>query len=643
MMRRATSQVTAFALVLAGNTTPVRAQCNEQMLVPAASAAQDGFGGRVFVVGDVIVSGLPGHFGTSGAEGAVAVFERSGDRWSEFQFITAPNPGVNHAFGEELALGDEVLLIREVRQDTSLFPEGGSAVHVYERRAGQWTWSEKLEAPVPGLPNLLHYGNNFALEEPFAYIADNWRNKIWIYERGPTGWATVGEITIDDLHPLPVPDTFPRGIVVRDSRMLVGVETGGSFSVYLLERDQAGWQGVQPIGSPLQVEPSFCLEADSVFVGSEAENGQSGRVYVYKRQGLQWPLAQVLTPDPWLTLTRFGHRVAVHGDRLLVGAPAWDLPEINAGRAYLFLDDGTGWRQTHALESSQPIQNLMLGYDVDLSSDYAIAGATASSTGVGGQVYVYELLEIVGVEYGEVTVNSTGSAGHLRATGVPVIGANCLAFGGSGIPTGQFGYVLMAVSQNYVPLFGGSQGNLLLGLPIIRFSSDILTSDSNGEMSFEPDLTALPQATVFRPGETWNFQLWFRDVNPGPTSNTTNGLAVTFATTGDPAVQFPRTLRRELEETMQLVVTVTLSQPAGVDVSVPFSTGGTATYNGDWRVEEPNPFVIPAGETSFDMTLIVAEDAMQEGDETAIVTLGAPTGGVLGTAPEFTLTIEDDD
>ncbi len=52
---------------------------------------------------------------------------------------------------------------------------------------------------------------------------------------------------------------------------------------------------------------------------------------------------------------------------------------------------------------------------------------------------------------------------------------------------------------------------------------------------------------------------------------------------------------------------------------------------------------IPAGETSFEMTIIVAEDVDQEGDETAIVTLGNPAGGILGTAPHFTLTILDDD
>jgi hypothetical protein len=137
--------------------------------------------------------------------------------------------------------------------------------------------------------------------------------------------------------------------------------------------------------------------------------------------------------------------------------------------------------------------------------------------------------------------------------------------------------------------------------------------------------------------------MWYRDQNPGPTSNTTNGLAITFTTPGYPSVQFPVTLRTVEEEATQIEVLVTLSQSAEHDVTVPWSTSGTATENVDWRVEEDNPFVIVAGETTFSMTVTLGEDLDQEGDETAIVQLGMPAGGCLGTAATFTLTIGDDD
>lgn len=42
------------------------------------------------------------------------------------------------------------------------------------------------------------------------------------------------------------------------------------------------------------------------------------------------------------------------------------------------------------------------------------------------------------------------------------------------------------------------------------------------------DLTSLLQHTTFVPGSTWNFQYWYRDQNPAQTSNTSQGLEITW-------------------------------------------------------------------------------------------------------------------
>ena len=96
----------------------------------------------------------------------------------------------------------------------------------------------------------------------------------------------------------------------------------------------------------------------------------------------------------------------------------------------------------------------------------------------------------------------------------------------------QFGYYLMSMNQGSLPLPPPSQGNLCLAHPIIRFNvmpQQILFSGPNGLMVFPVDLTNLPQNTVFQPGETWNFQCWFRDVvGQNFTSNTSDGLSITW-------------------------------------------------------------------------------------------------------------------
>ncbi len=49
-------------------------------------------------------------------------------------------------------------------------------------------------------------------------------------------------------------------------------------------------------------------------------------------------------------------------------------------------------------------------------------------------------------------------------------------------------------------------------------------------MGIDVDMSALPDPaqTVILPGETWHFACWFRDLDPGPTSNFTGGVSVLF-------------------------------------------------------------------------------------------------------------------
>ncbi|MCP4006460.1 MAG: hypothetical protein GY725_19965 [bacterium] len=387
-------------------------------------------------------------------------------------------------------------------------------------------------------------------------------------------------------------------------------------------------------------EPAIALNGDYVFVGSQLEEGQAGKVYVFKRTGGLWTLHQILRATPHLTFQRFGEAIDTDGELLLIGAPR----ESNAGAVFVFelLENGF-WDQREILRPADPVVGIRLGSHLQADQVTLAVGAPAVNLNRGGQVHLFGLERHIGTQYGAAAPNSTGEPAKLAGFGNALIQHNCLTLKATDLPPMQFGYFLMSAAQGYVPLFGGSQGNLLLSLPFFRFSRDVLVSDLAGEASFALDLAALPQGIALQPGETWNFQMWFRDTNPGSTSNTTNGLAVTFATDAAPAIQFPVTLLQTTENAQQFDVAVTLSQAASYDIAVPYTTSGTANYNVDWRVEELNPFVVPAGETSFEMTIVVAEDADLEGDETAIVTLGNPAGGVLGTAPHFTLTILDDD
>ena len=77
---------------------------------------------------------------------------------------------------------------------------------------------------------------------------------------------------------------------------------------------------------------------------------------------------------------------------------------------------------------------------------------------------------------------------------------------------------------------GGSQGNLCILGQLGRFRSQLQNSGQTGSVSIDVDLTQIPvtPTVAVQPGDSWFFQLWYRDINPGPTSNFSDGLQVDF-------------------------------------------------------------------------------------------------------------------
>ena len=99
------------------------------------------------------------------------------------------------------------------------------------------------------------------------------------------------------------------------------------------------------------------------------------------------------------------------------------------------------------------------------------------------------------------------------------------------LPTNKIGYFLVSRTAG-LTIPPGSQGRLCLGGAIARFRKpdQIRNSGPGGRFQVEVDTSARPHnpPVTVKPGETWRFQAWFRDVNPEKTSNFTDAVEVTF-------------------------------------------------------------------------------------------------------------------
>lgn len=127
------------------------------------------------------------------------------------------------------------------------------------------------------------------------------------------------------------------------------------------------------------------------------------------------------------------------------------------------------------------------------------------------------------------STNSSGAPARMDASGSDAVVDNALTLVAEDLPTNTFGYFLTSRTQGLsVP--PGSQGTICLGGSIGRFSAFVQSSGGAGTFSLTIDLTSVPgnPPAAAVPGDTWNFQAWFRDANPMNTSNLTDGIEVTI-------------------------------------------------------------------------------------------------------------------
>ena len=140
----------------------------------------------------------------------------------------------------------------------------------------------------------------------------------------------------------------------------------------------------------------------------------------------------------------------------------------------------------------------------------------------------------IGTNYCSANANSTGVGARISATGSTTAGLNFLTLKMEDLPQGQFTLFIASLSSGFVSSPGGSQGDLCVGSPLARFGPvagyALQNSGTAGIVEQQIDLTSIPlnPAVAVQPGDTWYFQGWYRDNNPGPVSNFSDGLSITY-------------------------------------------------------------------------------------------------------------------
>ncbi|MCC6987438.1 MAG: hypothetical protein IT181_00475, partial [Acidobacteria bacterium] len=302
----------------------------QKLLVPG------GPGGSRF--GAVAVDGTTAVVGASGEsarQGAVYVYVRSGNTWTQRQRLVASDGQPFDEFGTDVGLSGNTLIVGAPKAAANAGgQQGQGAAYVFGWNGTAWVQQARLVATDPRASAFFgtHVsidGNTVVAGAPFFGLPAA-TGATYVFERSGNTW--VGS-------KLAVPDAGSND------------HFGGAVSV----------SGTTLcVGAPLD---------------TEGVNINPGSVYVYTRGGSGWSLQQKLLAPGGTGDDFFGQSCAIDGDTLVGGADSDDAPLSGQGSAYVFVRAGGTWTFEQQLLASDPGINDQFGFSAAIFGDTVVVGA----------------------------------------------------------------------------------------------------------------------------------------------------------------------------------------------------------------------------------------------------------------------------
>ena len=528
-----------------------------QTRVTAGSPAQFERLGTVSLEGNYMLAGAPGDSTQGLQTGAVYVYERNfggTGAWGERQKLLASNPTNAAAFGSDVSIAGGRAFIGSSVENSN------GALYIFQRSVN--TWSEYLRIPSPNTNVNAAYGTSVEARgtrvlvgSPEVY-GSTAPGHAYMYEQNVGGFNQWGLLKLLEATPPVARESFGEAVALDTNTCIVGAIGADELTVnagaaYIFDRNQGGannWGQVKRLvpSSPFpsgHFGETVSISGDYAFVGAPGEFFSQGAVYIFWRfQGgvNNWgEVARIIAPQT-TSVGRFGSSVSVLGNRAFVGEE--DGP--CGGTTYLLEQTTIGgpWVIVKGFNADNFGSSDDFGDDVEMDGLDGVVGAPGpvltgqTFAGAGFHINVPQL--ITANPYGFChnggtcgnadpdagCVNSTGQGALLTATGSSSVASDDLVLTTTQMPNNTFGIVFMGSTKSQIFLGDGLR---VAGGQIIRVTGAI-NSGPGGQLIYGPGIAA-GQAAITS-GTTWNFQTWFRD-NGGPCgqgTNLSNGMSVSF-------------------------------------------------------------------------------------------------------------------
>jgi choice-of-anchor B domain-containing protein len=355
----------------------------------AAPLSAQSFGNSVAVGGGQVFVGEPTH---EMRPGVLYVFRPDGSGgWAQAQRLEASDGVPGDRFGIRSTIHGSELYVSATRIDG-----GTGAVYVFRRNGDSWTEAERLvtddRSPADSL------GSGLAVDDEWAMIGtigqNGGRGAVYAFRRSGDGWVQHSKLAPGNLQ---AEDRFGSTVALADGWALVGApaRNGRQGAVYAFQYDPAAdsWQprgnlqapGLQPetgMGSDIAlVEGTALVTAPGFLQGM-------GMVFAYSLASDAWEMTAMLSPFQMEPGGQFGSALAFDGEAAMIGAPG---AAQGQGRVYAFRRDAASgeWAEARRVGVDGLTAQDFFAATLDQSGDIAVAASLGQDYGAGA-AYVLE-------------------------------------------------------------------------------------------------------------------------------------------------------------------------------------------------------------------------------------------------------------
>lgn len=348
---------------------------NQQAYIKASNTqSNDWFGSSVAILGDTLVVGAVGEdsnaTGINGDQannsasisGAAYVFVRSGTVWSQQAYLKASNTGTSDKFGGDVAVDGDTIIVGAHTEKSSATGVNGNQIDDSANNAGaayvfvrsDAIWSQQAYLKASNTEAFDQFGYSVALSGDTAVVG------AWEEDSGATG---VDGDQNDNSHVnAGAAYVFARSGVNWSQQAYLKASNTDAFDQFGTSTAVLG--DVILIGAPY--EDDGLTQLGGLEAGVPAPTG-AGAAYLLTRTESVWSHAHYITASNREANDRFGHAVALDGQRAAAAAPFEDSSAVGANGNQFdnsFLDSGAAY--VYSLASCPSLGDLNCDCVVDM-------------------------------------------------------------------------------------------------------------------------------------------------------------------------------------------------------------------------------------------------------------------------------------